>query len=136
MDTSDLISSAAASPAKRIWRRHDDAFKARVIELARQPHTSVAAVALANGLNANMLRRWVREAEASAVLSADAAPKFVQLPMPAMTMESVAAARPNVASVPAPSVAPLIEIRRGDTAVYVTLPADADSAAWVREVLR
>ena len=60
MDTSDLISSAAASPAKRIWRRHDDAFKARVIELARQPHTSVAAVALANGLNANMLRRWVR----------------------------------------------------------------------------
>ena len=45
MDTSDLISSAAASPAKRIWRRHDDAFKARVIELARQPHTSVAAVA-------------------------------------------------------------------------------------------
>jgi transposase-like protein len=35
-----------------------------VIELARQPGASVAAVALANGLNANMLRRWVHEAVA------------------------------------------------------------------------
>jgi transposase-like protein len=56
------------------------------IELARQPGVSTAAVALANGLNANMLRRWVREADecvpSSAHKDAAAVPAFVQLPMP------------------------------------------------------
>ena len=33
--------------------------------MERQPNTLVAAVALANGLNANMLLRWVRKAAAS-----------------------------------------------------------------------
>ena len=62
MDTSGTR-EAVAAPPKRGWRRHSEEFRARVIELARQPNTSVAAVALANGLNANMLRRWVRESE-------------------------------------------------------------------------
>ena len=57
------------------------------MELARQPGTSVAAVALANGLNANMLRRWVHECEAlvPSIVHKDSAavlPAFVQLPVP------------------------------------------------------
>ncbi|MFE1573696.1 transposase [Comamonas odontotermitis] len=64
MDTSQL-EFQVSQPAKRSWRRHSDDFKARVIGLALQPHASMAAVALANGLNANMLRRWVREAHPS-----------------------------------------------------------------------
>ena len=87
MDTSEIRPSVAR-PAKRRWRRHSDEFKARVIELACQPGASIAAVALANELNANMLRRWVREHEAALVVSsaapagdAPAAPSFVQLPM-------------------------------------------------------
>jgi transposase len=56
MDTSQPGSSVA-QPARRSWRRHSDEFKARVIAMASQGHGSVAAVALANGLNANMLRR-------------------------------------------------------------------------------
>lgn len=62
MDTSQNGTQDVAAAAKRRWRRHSPEFKARVIELARQPGTSVAAVTLANGLNANMLRRWVHEA--------------------------------------------------------------------------
>ncbi|WP_196933669.1 transposase [Pseudacidovorax intermedius] len=62
MDTSDLSAGDLPAPAGRSWRRHSAEFKARFIELARQPGVSTAAVALANGLNANMLRRWVREA--------------------------------------------------------------------------
>lgn len=88
MDTSET-ESGVATPPKRSWRRHSEEFEARVIELARQPSTSVAAVALANGLNANMLRRWLRDsdtagaARSEAGLSRDAAlPAFVQLPMP------------------------------------------------------
>jgi transposase-like protein len=48
-----------ANLAKRSWRKHSDEFKARVIALALQPHASLASVALANSINANMLRRWV-----------------------------------------------------------------------------
>lgn len=51
---------AKAAP-KRTRRRHEPEFKAQVIEACRQPGVSVAGVALANGLNANYLRRWVKE---------------------------------------------------------------------------
>ncbi len=51
-----------AKPApRRTHRRHDPEFKAQVIEACLHPGVSVAAVALANGLNANMLRKWVSE---------------------------------------------------------------------------
>lgn len=127
-----------ANPAKRSWRRHSDEFKARVIALASQPQASVAAVALANGLNANMLRRWVREAEVSAgsqltqtVGAASMMPAFVQLPIPPQS--SPVAAPPPRPTYPAPTL--FVEIHRGDTSVYVSLPLGGDSAAWLREVL-
>jgi transposase len=130
MDTDGV--EGAVQPPKRSWRRHDLAFKARVIELARQPRASVAAVALANGLNANMLRRWVREAERAAAeepssITAPQPPLFVQLPMP--PIEPVALA-------PAAAATTFVEIHREGTCVYVTLPVGIDSAAWLREVLR
>lgn len=126
--------SAAEQPLRRSWRRHSDEFRARVIELARQPNTSVAAVALANGLNANMLRRWVRESEVAERVGAEVAqarevatPVFVQLPMsipPALSATS-----------PEP-VAPLVEveIQRNGTTLRANLPMDSRSAAWLREV--
>ncbi len=131
MDTIET-KPGVARPAKRGWRRHSDEFKARVIDLARQPGASTAAVALANGLNANMLRRWVREHEAELVVSSAAwpgsvapaaAPSFVQLPMVA---DRVPAPPPGTVDV---------QIHRGPTKVAVTLPLDSASAAWLREVL-
>jgi transposase-like protein len=133
MGTSDLRTGEATTPAGRSWRRHSAEFKARVIELARQPGVSTAAVALANGLNANMLRRWVREADecvpSSAHKDAAAVPAFVQLPMP----QEVPPALPP-ASVQVPSRIS-VEIRRGSTTVQAELPLDARSSAWLREVL-
>ena len=126
--------STITEPAKRSWRRHSEEFRARVIELARQPNTSVAAVALANGLNANMLRRWVREAELDGGVGAEVArprdvtpPAFVQLPMP--TPPSLAAASPEP-----PAVRIDIEIQRNGTTLRASLPMDSRSAAWLREV--
>lgn len=52
-----------AVPGRRRRRRHSDDFKARVVAQCRQPGVSIAGVALANGLNANLLRRWVVERE-------------------------------------------------------------------------
>lgn len=132
MGTSDLGTEAPTTATGRSWRRHSAEFKARVIDLARQPGISTAAVALANGLNANMLRRWVKEAGESMPSSAhkDTAavvPTFVQLPMP----QDV---QPAPASVQAPDTIS-VEIRRGSTTVQAELPLDARSAAWLREVL-
>ena len=84
---------------------------------------------LTNGLNGNMLRRWVREADgcvpSSAHKDAAAVPAFVQLPMP----QEVSPAPVHVPSCIS------VEIRRGSTTVHADLPLDALSAAWLREVL-
>ena len=42
-------------------RHHDRAFKARMIELSMQPGASVSAIAMANGINANLLFTWRRD---------------------------------------------------------------------------
>ena len=51
---------------RRRRRRHSAEFKTAVIQECRKPGVSIAAVALAHGLNANMLRKWVRESERDA----------------------------------------------------------------------
>ena len=40
-------------------RVHGAEFKAQVLEECRRPGTSVAAVALAHGLNVNLVRKWL-----------------------------------------------------------------------------
>ena len=108
-------------------RLHSDEFKADAVAAASQPGMSMASVALARGVNANLLRRWVREAElpAAKVLTkaVPAAAAFVpvQLPKPA-----------------APAGEIRIDLRRGATTVTVAWPiaAAADCAQWIRELLR
>lgn len=133
MDTSGTKSPVAAPP-KRRWRRHSDEFKTRVIELARQPNTSMAAVALANGLNANMLRRWVRDCEVAGNAaneqqppSAQSLPAFVQLPMHPPPLPTTASSEESAAQVD-------VEIQRNGATVRARLPMDSRSAAWLREV--
>jgi transposase len=132
MDTSGTT-AAVAAPPKRSWRRHSDEFRARVIEMARQPNTSVAAVALANGLNANMLRRWVRESEVAVDARIESqqsdvtVPAFVQLPMCAEPSNAASSPTPTVPSV-------VVEIQRNGATVRASLPLDSRSAAWLREV--
>ncbi len=121
--------------AKRSWRKHSDEFKARVIALALQPHASLASVALANGINANMLRTWVHASRPASGLRTAIrddrnfqALSFVQLP--------------KQVDIPTPTAPPSatstvveVQIHRGETRVVVSLPMIGDSAAWVREVL-
>jgi transposase len=42
-------------------------FKSRLIDLASQPGASMAGVAVAHGVNPNLLRRWIRESKMSSV---------------------------------------------------------------------
>lgn len=121
----DTIDSQA--PAGRRRRRlHSDEFKADAVAAASQPGVSMASVALARGINANLLRRWVREAE---VVPAKASPPtptrstFVPMQLPG----------------PIGSTADIrLELRRGATTITVTWPmaAAAECASWMRELLR
>ena len=45
----------------RTRRHHSNEFRERVVAACRPPGVSVAAVALAHGLNANLVRRWIKE---------------------------------------------------------------------------
>ena len=95
-----------------------------------RPGISIAAVAMAHGVNANLLRRWVKTAE--------------MVPGEAVTAPIPKRAAPPPAFVPVamPPHAAATEIRiellRGATAISVTWPSDAaaDCAAWMRELLR
>jgi transposase len=113
---------------------HSDEFKANAVASCMQPGMSMAAVAMANGVNANLLRRWVREAElgpGTELAEPLAAPK-------SLVKATSAAFVPM--ELPAKSAAPdiRIELRRGATSVTVTWPTEAaaDCAAWMRELLR
>ena len=44
-------------------RRHSPEFKSQLVAAARQPGASVAGIALAHGINANLLHRWMRETQ-------------------------------------------------------------------------
>lgn len=140
-------------PHKRGWRRHSDDFKARVIALALEPHASVASVALAHGINANMLRCWVRTH--ATTLAPTNAPcgtsgtvarderntqtlSFVQLPIEVDRLPKAPMATPPAPPPPPPPSTPVpieVHIQRGQTRLVVRLPMLSDSAAWVREVL-
>lgn len=72
-------SSAPQGPRKR--RHFSPVFKAEIVAQCRQPKVSVSRIALDNGLNANMVRRWMREAErANTPLPI---PAFVPVQLPA-----------------------------------------------------
>ena len=60
-------------PLARRRRRHTEEFKAQVIAACLQPGVSVAAVALANGLNTNLVRLWVKRYRESLVPGSEAA---------------------------------------------------------------
>lgn len=58
----NTISDQQGGPHRR-RRLHSDEFKADAVANCMRPGMSMAAVAMAHGINANLLCRWVREAE-------------------------------------------------------------------------
>jgi transposase len=126
-----FISSAAG---RRRRRKHSAEFKAQLIEACEQPGMSSAAVAMANGVNANLLRRWVNEAEQRGLsLPARSAPSpALPPPSPGFVPLQLPAPKPQ----PQPDIR--IELQRSGVSVSVTWPvsAAAECATWLREVLR
>lgn len=118
---------------RRRRRLHSDDFKADAVAACMQPGVSMAAVAMSRGINANLLRRWVRESETHA--------EPVSSPAPALPAPKASASAAFVPmSLPASNASTdvRIELRRGGTTISVTWPAAAavECAAWMRELLR
>ena len=117
-------------PATR--RRYSAEVKAQVMAECDVPGASVAKVAMAHGINANVVHRWRQLAREDGT----AAPQEALMP-PADTGGFVPVPLP-APSVPAPVDDVRIELHRGTTTVKVTWPmsAAAECGAWLREVLR
>lgn len=118
---------------RRRRRRHSAEFKAAVVEECLKPGVSMAAVALAHGLNATMLRKWVNDREsklAVAVAAPAAAPEPPQPVAPAFI--------PLALPAPAVDGEIQIELQRAGTTVKIVWPAGAarECAAWLRDWLR
>ena len=97
----------------------------------------MASVAMANGVNANLVRRWVLESEA--VVAEQPARVAVVAPKPAMQQPSSFLQVPLPAPPSTSAISDIrIELQRGPTKVVVTWPstAAAECAAWMRELLR
>jgi len=118
-----------AKPATR--RRHGPDLKSRVLAECAAPGASVAAVALAHGLNANLVHRWRRLA---AVDASSTSAKIV--PPTSAEMGFVAVPLPKTTAPALPDIR--IELRRGATSIAVSWPigAAAECAGWLGELLR
>lgn len=120
------------TPTKRRTRRsYPPEFKRKITQTCQQPGASVAAIALAHGVNANLVHRWLRQAEPgrgalTLTQGESGGEAFVALSMPAAGMGTMA---------PEPI---RLELRRGASSVSLQWPASAASqcGAWLREWLR
>ena len=138
-------------------RRHSAELKTNVLAACDEPGASISGVALAHGLNANLVRKWgsgrgvkrvgvtvepplvsatpKRPASTTPPLLG-ASPEFVAIEMPGPVKPAATAAVEHSGA--APSAAPFIhvELRRGTLHLNVRWPTSAadDCTAWLREL--
>lgn len=125
----DTIGQGLNGGGRRRRRKHEPEFKARVVAACEQPGVSIASVALSNGLNANLVRRWLigpgkaPEISSQGDVRLSDAPGFVAL--------QLAPPEARLADI-------RIEVQRGPTKISVVWPTAvaADCATWLRELLK
>ena len=127
------------NPLKATKRRHSAAFKRKLVKLTEEAGASVAAIALAHGINANLLFKW-RRAQATRPARRKPAAQAVLLPVtldplpPASAIIELPAPTPTPAA-RAPAVG-IIEIEVGGARVRLRGSVDAASVRCVLQALR
>jgi transposase len=130
-------------------RVHGAEFKAQVLAECEEPGASVAAIALAHGLNVNLLRKWlvgrgikrtglsaprtVSSAQVPAAAPAATALQFV----PVEIAQAPAAGEEAVTPIPTARAQDIyIELARAGTQLTVRWPSTqaASCAGWLREL--
>jgi transposase len=112
---------------KKRRRRHSAVFKAEAVAACRELGASTAGVALERQVNANLLRRWVKEAvgKTAVAMPSSRGPEFLP----------VAVTAPGRT---APLERPIrVQVRRRGLRVTIEWPAMAADhcAAWLKELL-
>jgi len=124
MHTSSDIQLPAAG---RRRGRYSDAFKSRLVSACNQPGVSTAAIALANGLNANLLRRWVsehRQIQGAGDATPASSSGFIQLTDPVSARAACTSAALPPASLGTPGQDRIqLHFSRGDLQVHLSIPA-------------
>ena len=117
--------------SRRRRRSHSVHFKAEAVGACQQPGISVAAVALARGVNASLLHRWLREAERSG------RPIAIRATAPTALMNDEGFLPVTLPSNPAAGMIRIKVRRRGGT-VIIEWPAAAahECALLLREIMR
>lgn len=130
MSTTTLSWTRWNSQSERRFRLHPVELRQQVLDECAQPGASVAKVALAHGLNANLVHLWRKQQrdqqrQEGPPATAEAGAQFIALPMPP---QPVATAVPDIR----------IELRRGATTVAITWPGQAarECAVWLQGWLR
>lgn len=115
--------------ARRRRRRYSAEFKSDAVAACQQAGISMASVALSRGLNANLLRRWVVEAEQAG--SVRVSPRRAAIESNGSFMPVALASSPAEAAI-------RIELRSSSGVVVVQWPVSAASecAALLRELTR
>lgn len=114
-------------------RRHSPELKSAVVAACKEPGSSVAAIALAHGLNTNLVHGWLRRAPACAsAASPTVVGEFVALSLPAAQSPQP----PSEAAVSLPDIR--IELQRGPTTIAVSWPmaAASECGEWLRQWLK
>lgn len=108
-------------------RRYGEEIKAQVMRECDVPGASVAKVAMAHGINANIVHRWRQLAREGAQGTVVRPREFVPVTLAAPASPSTNGRRDIE-----------IELRRGGVTMKLSWPiaAAAEFAAWTRELLR
>ena len=125
---------------RRTHRTYTREFKAELVTACQVPSASIAALAGAHGMNANVLHRWLKEharsgchgqpsiegnTSRSSVALHSQAPAFIPVQLPAPDAQPLAQAIK-------------VEIRKGALTMNVTWPssASAEFASWAASILK
>jgi transposase-like protein len=136
MDLKPLANPQPVAKPRRARQAYTREFKAQAVAACGQPGSSVAAIAMDLRVNANVLRRWIREAERSLL-------QVSTLPLPTRTPGLVPAVVGNQ-RVPGsdlqrqPSGPLQITVKLGEATIIIDCPnaAEQHCAQLLREWLR
>jgi transposase-like protein len=120
---------------RRRRRQYSKEFKARAVAECQGHGVSIAAIALHHQLNANLLRRWVEQAEGRTEGRAPSRSRSVQAtPGASFVAVPLAAGGPSLSA----GTEIRVEVRRGEQVVTISWPSSEALACgrWLRELLR
>ena len=124
-------------PKTRRRQKYSKEFKSEVIAQARQPHVSIASVALSYGLNANLLRRWMYDADPSYLKRGNGL-TGTSGPVPITNTPGFLPVSLPHSSSKADGQSIEIEVHKGSSTIKVKWPMQASTTclAWLRELTK